>query len=252
MVIKPTSRVTDNCLIGLSADGVTWNYIIKAAPFLGFKRGKKYKVEVDASNTTIVKEVTNTTTGKTWMDRNLGASRVAGSSTDSDAYGDLYQWGRGADGHQIREPLSANSITFSHTNIPIHSLNKGMFIIAPNSPHDWLYEQNYNLWQGASGTNNPCPAGFRLPTNDEWSAERNTWSSKNSFGAFNSPLRLPVAGTRLYSDGTLSDVNSDGRYWSSTIAENGIRSRGLYFRNNASGMDSYVRATGFSVRCIKD
>jgi hypothetical protein len=36
------------------------------------------------------------------MDRNLGASQVATSSTDPASYGDLYQWGRPADGHQIR------------------------------------------------------------------------------------------------------------------------------------------------------
>ncbi|SMN17648.1 hypothetical protein CRYPA_1272 [uncultured Candidatus Thioglobus sp.] len=28
-----------------------------------------------------------------WLDRNLGATQVAASSTDSAAYGDLYQWG---------------------------------------------------------------------------------------------------------------------------------------------------------------
>jgi len=39
-------------------------------------------------------------TGKIWMDRNLGASQVATSSTDAAAYGDLYQWGRAADGHE--------------------------------------------------------------------------------------------------------------------------------------------------------
>jgi hypothetical protein len=41
--------------------------------------------------------------GQIWMDRNLGASRVATSSTDSEAYGDLYQWGRGTDGHEKRD-----------------------------------------------------------------------------------------------------------------------------------------------------
>jgi hypothetical protein len=51
-------------------------------------------------NATIVNDVTNPTTGKTWMDRNLGASQVANSSTDAASYGDLYQWGRRADGHQ--------------------------------------------------------------------------------------------------------------------------------------------------------
>jgi hypothetical protein len=31
------------------------------------------------------------TTGKIWMDRNLGASEVANSTTDAASYGDLYQ-----------------------------------------------------------------------------------------------------------------------------------------------------------------
>jgi hypothetical protein len=39
------------------------------------------------------------------MDRNLGAARVATSSTDEEAYGDLYQWGRGTDGHEKRGSL---------------------------------------------------------------------------------------------------------------------------------------------------
>ena len=47
---------------------------------------------------TVVSEVTNSTTGAIWMDRNLGASQVATSSTDAASYGDLYQWGRAADG----------------------------------------------------------------------------------------------------------------------------------------------------------
>ena len=32
---------------------------------------------------------------KCWLDRNLGASRAAQSFNDSQAYGDLFQWGRG-------------------------------------------------------------------------------------------------------------------------------------------------------------
>ncbi|MGA1583494.1 MAG: hypothetical protein ACO4CH_09580, partial [Saprospiraceae bacterium] len=51
---------------------------------------------------TAVVEVTNPLTGKTWMDRNLGASQVADSSSDANSYGDWYQWGRFADGHQCR------------------------------------------------------------------------------------------------------------------------------------------------------
>ena len=58
--------------------------------------------------------VTNPTTGDILIDRNLGASQVATSSTDADAYGDLYQWGRGTDGHQIR--TSGTTSTLSSTD----------------------------------------------------------------------------------------------------------------------------------------
>jgi len=44
-------------------------------------------------------------TGRIWMDKNLGAKRVATSPRDSLAVGFYYQWGRGSDGHQ--EFLSA-------------------------------------------------------------------------------------------------------------------------------------------------
>jgi hypothetical protein len=127
--------------------------------------------------------------GKCWLDRNLGATRVAQSTTDAEAYGHLYQWGRGTDGHQIR--TSGTTSTLSGSNTPGH----GNFILAPNSPYDWRSPQNDNLWQGVNGINNPCPAGYRLPTEAEWNAERQSWSSNNAAGAFASPLKLPVAGS---------------------------------------------------------
>lgn len=100
-------------------------------------------------------DVYNSGTGKIWMDRNLGATHVATSSMDADSYGDLYQWGRDADGHQIR--TSGTTDTLSSMDVPGH----GDFILAPNSPVDWRNPQNDNLWQGVNGINNPCPAGYK-------------------------------------------------------------------------------------------
>jgi hypothetical protein len=46
------------------------------------------------------------------MDRNLGASQVATSRSDTSSFGDLYQWGRRSDGHQCRNSsISSNLIT---------------------------------------------------------------------------------------------------------------------------------------------
>jgi len=188
--------------------------------------------------------VTNPTTGVIWMDRNLGASQVATSSTDAASYGDLYQWGRGTDGHQIR--TSGTTTTLSTADTPVD----GNFIINNSSPYDWRSPQNDNLWQGVSGTNNPCPSGYRLPTEAEWETERTSWSSNNAAGAFASPLKLPVAGYRGSSIGSLGNVGSGGTYWSSTVSGTGARY--LYFDSSSAYMYSGSRAFGISVRCIKD
>jgi uncharacterized protein (TIGR02145 family) len=179
------------------------------------------------------------------MDRNLGASQVATSSTDAASYGDLYQWGRRADGHQCR--TSTNTATLSSIDQPAN----GNFILAPSAPNDWRSPQNVNLWQGVNGVNNPCPSGYRLPTDTELTAERLSWSANSSVGAFASPLKLPVAGNRSYSIGSLGAVGANGYYWSSAVS--GTNSRYLNFSSSTAnvGPGNY-RAFGFSVRCLKD
>jgi uncharacterized protein (TIGR02145 family) len=191
---------------------------------------------------TKVVEVTNPITGKTWMDRNLGASRAATSSTDSLAYGDLYQWGRGADGHQCRN--SATTTTLSTTDQPAHA----NFIVSNTG--NWRSIQNDNLWQGVNGVNNPCPIGYRVPTNTELDEERTSWSQNNN--TFNSSLKLPISGFRYNAIGSFnSNVSNYGYYWSSTIVSsyaffmvfNNVVGSSMHFEN---------RAIGISIRCIKD
>ena len=189
-------------------------------------------------------DVLNPSTGKIWKDRNLGAKQVATSSADANAYGDLYQWGRGTDGHQLR--TSGTTTTRSSEDIAGH----GLFILATSSPYDWRSPKNDNLWQGLSGVNNPCPAGYRLPTNTEWDAERLSWGSNSSAGAFASPLKLPVAGCRVYNTGSISNAGSLGYYWSSTVITN--YSRALIFNIGNAYTDADGRGSGLSVRCIKD
>jgi uncharacterized protein (TIGR02145 family) len=193
---------------------------------------------------TAVIDVTNPATGKTWMDRNLGASRVATSITDTHSYGDLYQWGRVADGHHCR--TSATTTTLSSSDQPDH----GSFITVNSGNYDWRSPQNTNLWQGVNGVNNPCPSGYRLPTEAELNAERSSWSSDDATGAFASPLKLPMAGYRSFSNSSLNVVDSFGYYWSSTVSS--TSSRHLSFNSENADMNSSGRAYGKSVRCIKD
>ena len=220
-------------------------------------------VHCNPQNRTAVVEVTNPTTGKTWMDRNLGAERVAASSTDALAFGDLYQWGRGADGHQCRNSLEQT--TRSTTNQPGHS----KFITvtrASTTTNDWRNPQNDALWLEIGGINNPCPEGFRLPTEGEVRAERITWGSQTNVGAFNSVLKLPLAGYRDINGDVLSTAQGSayGFIWTSTNSGSSsgdpysqYKSEALAYNgpgdNPASAFENpYDRARGYSVRCIKN
>jgi hypothetical protein len=205
-------------------------------------------VHCNPNSPTAIIDVINPITGKTWMDRNLGASQVATSSTDALAYGDLYQWGRRADGHQCRN--STTITTLSSSNQPPN----GNFILSPNTPIDWITPQNDNLWQGVSGINNPCPSGYRLPTVSELLDERNSWATNtdNPTAAFNSPLKLTMAGSRNY-DGII--YVSAVRYSSSNISTTTFgRVRSLQIADvGAIGIiNTTTRAQGNSVRCIKN
>jgi uncharacterized protein (TIGR02145 family) len=194
-----------------------------------------------ASNGQEFQLVTSSGTGKTWMDRNLGATQVASSSTDAASYGDLYQWGRNSDGHQIRTSIIAGG--------PVASGSEGSNFITISG--DWLSTQDDTRWNGSTkGTHDPCPDGFRVPTEAEWQAEINNFESNSADGAYNSPLKLPAAGYRNNGTGALSAVGRSGYYWSSTVS--GANARRLGFGSSSAFMASSNRAYGFSVRCIKE
>ena len=227
--------------IRIVSDGTGWHVIEESlSPVY---EASFTAINCDASTFTW-NDVTNATTGKTWMDRNLGATQVATGSTDADSYGDLYQWGRLKDGHQCR--TSSTTSTNSSDNVPGH----GDFITEGSSPYDWRDPQNTNLWQGTRGINNPCPGGYRLPTEAELDAERTSWGSNNSAGAIGSVLKLPMAGSRDNSLGSLDYVGARGVYWSSTVS--GTYASFLFFLSSTAYMVNNNRAFGLSVRCLKD
>jgi uncharacterized protein (TIGR02145 family) len=148
--------------------------------------------------------------GSVWMDRNLGASQVASSKTDVASYGDFYQWGRGADGHQLITSLNTSiqtTINSSENKFVTHS-------------SDWLTSKNDNLWQGVNGINNPCPTGFRIPTKAEWDALIATWSGFTKDYAFSSSMKMPLPGRRDQASGGFADTGTNGFYWTSTISGN--------------------------------
>lgn len=205
------------------------------------------------SGPTAIVNVTNPLTGKIWMDRNLGASRAAINKTDTLAYGDLYQWGRRSDGHQCR--TSPTTTTLSSNDQPAN----GNFILSPNSPFDWRSPQSNNLWQGVNGVNNPCPGGYRLPTDAELFAERTSWNDNTTWsGGFLTPLKFPMAGHRsISSNGNIFNVGINTHIWTSTVSSFG-NAKWFLITSTANGqgagsaMNSGSRAEGNSVRCLKD
>ncbi len=223
------------------------------------------------SNPTEIVEVT--AVGKTWMDRNLGASRKATSFDDPESYGSLYQYGRASEGHQCVKRYPTDGVTTSPnllnvlatTAVPGSGSNAwdGAFVWDEGPPYNWLNitDPNPNLWQGVNGVNNPCPSGFRLPDRTELLALANTFAPADRRGAFNSSLKLPSAGFRYWDDDTdafyIGGPSVLGRYWSSTVlpgppAVEQVSAHELTFQSSGWWVEWAYRGNGFSVRCVKD
>lgn len=214
----------------LTATGIplvvgAFDYVIVGTPSCTFNRSAIFAVKGAA--------------GKTWFAYNLGASAPASSQFDTVNYGDLYQWGRGTDGHEKR---NSDFITTQATsNTPGHD----KFIAAGNG--HWRNPANFNLWQGVNGINNPCPDGFRLPTEAEWTSEIAASGIRNLATAYSSVLKLVPAGRRTITGGL---ATANGQYWSSTVKGNFVD---VYtFRDTDVLLSTTVPVAGYSVRCITD
>ena len=114
-------------------------------------------------------------TNRTWMDRNLGASRSASGLNDSFAYGCLYQWGRGLDGHASIVRTSSTSGTEVTGTTPRHvpdpypaCADDELFVI---NRVNWLDSSSDILWETGS-PRDPCPEGYQMPSRDEWEAKQ--------------------------------------------------------------------------------
>jgi uncharacterized protein (TIGR02145 family) len=205
-----------------------------------------------------------------WMDRNLGARRVATAITDVYSYGNYYQWGRPADGHEITV-LNGTSHTAGRgledttstlaTGTPAH----GNFIINSVYPNDWVSSPAASgvdtLW--ATASQGPCPAGYHVPTNAEWNTAdtaalgsqagtngTNTTGWDNNVETFESALKLPSAGLRYGINGFLYHQGTNSFYWSSAVISN--KARYLDLSSSVAYTWHNDRKHGFTVRCLKD
>jgi len=163
---------------------------------------------------------------KCWITQNLGASRTAGTATDTSDESAGWYWQ-----FNCKKGYKAGSVVGWNPSISELS--------------DW----------GAA--NDPCTlelgANWRIPTDEEWSnADANTANPwVNYSGAFNSGLRLHTSGMLNMADGELSDLGTLGKYWSNrkSSEEEGYL---LSIESDFSNLTSDNLANGCSIRCIND
>jgi hypothetical protein len=240
---SPSNAGIANFLLNFAGQSCSFSIVVSPNLTGTYRTGT-----VHCGTPALVVDITSPATGKIWMDRNLGASQVASSFNDVNAYGDLYQWGRFADGHQCRTSLTTNNLSSSDQP------GTNRFIIGQFNPWDWRNPQNPNLWQGEMGINNPCPMGYRIPTGAEFDAENLSWGGTNNMLAFASPLKLTAGGSRVYNTGNIISLGSIGNYWTSSLGNiTGLNSAAFTHNSSSGGTTSgSPRSAGFSVRCIKD
>lgn len=172
-----------------------------------------------------------------WMDRNLGADRVPTSMTDSLGMGHLFQYGRGADGHQIAN--SEITLKRSETFIPGH--NK---FVADVMWHEYYLRPEKN-WLYNSGPYNPCPSGWHVANSTDIKMEMNTWTEKTAVGAFNSELKIPRSLIRY---GIMGDLSFLRLYSSLWLGDN----RGFFMDSTRFTFSTYYSTgAGMCVRCVK-
>jgi uncharacterized protein (TIGR02145 family) len=224
--------------------------------------------------------------GSVWALQNLGAESIATASDDYLSYGDLFQWGRWDDGHQV---IVRNQSTGSG-DVPAGSSTGVNELPETNNPAGlgsgsplfyykafwWKDTQNATVLASnpdeVSETNgcDPCKVvgeGWRLPTKAEWDAvivnsngilgeigisDANPITTSS---AFVSILKLPAPGFRVHNTGKLNSLGTRSMYWCSDGFWNSAQSVGQAYcvsiAATSSSTSASYRGYGFSVRCMK-
>ena len=141
-----------------------------------------------------------------------------------------------------------------------------------NGPVSTTY---YNMWDAKNSTTgnittatkktiyDPCPPGFCVPTGNLWnyfgnngSRTMSTWDSTNKGATWNTgitgdALWFPASGFRNSGSGSLSNVGSDGYYWSASPYSS-ISGHYLSFLSSYWNWNYSDRAYGFPVRPVAE
>ncbi len=188
--------------------------------------------------------------GNEWMQVNLANPKQASggatfatklpsqcSGTRAESHGKFYQWGIN---------VAWNTTGSLDGATPSGSWNTSTY------PSNWSTQ--------------PCPEGYRLPTNTEFQnlidnctvAYNGGWNSSD-YGYItltlktdsSKKLEFPAVGYRHRSDGSLNFAGQHGEYWSSVTYDSDSAYE-LYFNGSGvSPQNNNGKRYGFSVRCVR-
>lgn len=147
--------------------------------------------------------------------------------------------------------------------------NDAWFHYNNDSQYEIPYGKLYN-WYAVDDARNICPCGWHVPTDAEWtvltdylggeslaggkmkSNGTQYWQSPNTDATNESGLSALPGGVRFF-DGPFYFVGSNG-YWCSSTEYNADSAWGRELNYSSGNVIrfEYIKATGFSVRCIMD
>lgn len=187
---------------------------------------------------------------KNFMCQNLGADMSADPFVPSASiHGDKYQWG--ATTNQTGRYYSQADDLSNSGNI---------------TGWDSTFLPDNTWMDDVKTANDPCPAGYRVPTRAQWQGILNnptlnpvtrtgSWANSTTnyttvikFGDY---LLLPAAGHRSAINGALTARGISGSYWSSTQVSGAVAD-GLYFGSSGAFVLNFNRSDGYAVRCIAE
>ncbi|NDV81047.1 fimbrillin family protein [Bacteroides sp. 51] len=216
----------------------------------------------------------------TWMNRNLGA--ITNEKGANGSTGLYYQWGRkdpfpgSASAITKTEPViysPANPAGITHslkTNTSVQTtawtvVNPDTFIETDGS--SWMENStgndlNWNTVDNKKTLLDPCPQGYRVPSDNAW-AELTIDNFLGDGDGGDNPFLgryaadyggwYPAAGLRYYGlGGRLLNVKTTGYYWANTSYD-AKQAYILYFTSaSLNPRHYYSHAYGFPVRCVAE
>lgn len=226
--------------------------------------GSTGKVTFIYQNQTVTYTTVRAADGDIWLQQNLGSDNVASSMTDKTAYGDLYAWGRWMDGHENRlnAPISLNTIANPNNPKALTKNAENKFLAHPKvTGYWWIQGTDQDLWSNSKAEYvdeyngcDPCRQAlgkkWRLASKEEWEYVISEEKITDFKSAYNSNLKIPLAGYRSGADGLIKNEDKLARFWTNTSSNKG---NAFLVNIVAKGVDvpAYSRSGGLSIRCIR-